>query len=170
MPLEAIQLSRTHRLGCCGPKVERKNIPGVERRGRERSCCARTYLMTSPMGLNPWASKRLLLPVLMNICVVRVPGPDVAKVMVPLVLLPMTGSSLMLPLAFQLFCTSGSPLIPNCTTKRGITRKNLAKQNNTSTRCVSDRIIEQTSFGLFASPIRRTCIHRKILNPPVPIH
>ena len=58
----------------------------------------------------------------MNNCVVRVFGPAVAKVIVPRVLLPLTGSSVMF--ASRHFAeTSGSPWMPNWHMKPGITRK-----------------------------------------------
>ena len=64
--------------------------------------------VTLPKGEKPMPSSRVLLPKLMNNCVVRVLGPAVAKVIVPRVLLPLTGSSVMF--ASRHFAeTSGSP-------------------------------------------------------------
>ena len=48
----------------------------------------------------------------------RVPGPAVAKVIVPFLLLCVTGSSLMLA-SFQTLPTAGFAGIPNCTMKFG---------------------------------------------------
>ncbi len=80
-------------------------------------------LITLPKGENPWPSRKVLSPKLMNNCVVRVFGPAVAKVMVPRALLPFTRSSGMFA-ARHFAETAGSPWMPNWTMKPGTTRKN----------------------------------------------
>jgi hypothetical protein len=81
--------------------------------------------ITWPKGANPWSSSPALLPKLMNTCVVRVSGPAVAKVIVPRLLLALTGSSLML--ASRQTCEiCGLPLMPNWTMKPEMTRKKRA--------------------------------------------
>ena len=57
-----------------------------------------------------------------NSWLVRVLGPAIAKVMVPLLLLCVTGSSPICAVR-QRAMTPGSPLMPNCTMKPEITRK-----------------------------------------------
>ena len=81
--------------------------------------------VTSPIGENPWRSKKPLSPKLMNICEVRVFGPAVANTNVPFLLLTFTGSSFKLAALYFLF-NAGSPLNPNWTINPGTTRKNLA--------------------------------------------
>lgn len=61
----------------------------------------------------------------MNSCVVRVFGPAVANTSVPRLLLPITGSSLMLAFIQTLF-TAGLAFKPNWTMKPGTTRKKAA--------------------------------------------
>jgi len=67
--------------------------------------------MTSPKGANFSLSNLELSTLLKNICVVRVPGPAIAKVTVPRVLLAFTGSSAIS--FFHLRCLSELPLIPS---------------------------------------------------------
>ena len=57
--------------------------------------------------------------------VVRVFGPDVANVTMPLVLLSFTGSSWIFA-SFHLAVTCGSAAIPNCAMNMGSTRKKRA--------------------------------------------
>ena len=79
-------------------------------------------LTTLPKGAKLLVSRRELLAKLINTWLVLVLGPSVAKQMVPLVLLPKTGSSkILLCSHFLLF--SGLPEIPNWRTKFGTTRK-----------------------------------------------
>mmetsp|Transcript_19198 Transcript_19198/g.26415 ORF Transcript_19198/g.26415 Transcript_19198/m.26415 type:complete len:212 (-) Transcript_19198:105-740(-) len=78
-------------------------------------------LTTSPIGLKPIPSKNSLSAVLIKICVVLVPGPAVAKVTVPRTFDVLTSSSS--KFFIHRDCTDGSPLIPNCETKLGKTRK-----------------------------------------------
>ena len=77
---------------------------------------------TLPKGAKPMPSRLELSAKLMNTCVVRVPGPALAKVMVPRLLLAFTGSSGMRATR-HLAISAGSPLMPNCTMKPEITRK-----------------------------------------------
>ena len=81
--------------------------------------------MTRPIGEKPCLSRNALpwSRVLMKSCVVREFGPAVAKTIVPRSFDVRTGSSGMFALR-HFDCTSGLPLIPNCTTKPGRTRKN----------------------------------------------
>lgn len=91
--------------------------------------------------LNPCLSRNSFpcCRVLIKICDVLVPGPAVAKTTVPLLLLTRTGSSLIF--AFLHFAwITGSPLIPNCDTKPGSTRKKRHPSQNDSLVSSSKRL------------------------------
>lgn len=73
-----------------------------------------THLTTSPIGLNPWLSRKLLRSLkLMKSCVVLVFFPAVANTTVPFLLETRTGSSRRLFL--HLACTSGLCSLIDCT-------------------------------------------------------
>jgi hypothetical protein len=77
---------------------------------------------TWPNGAKPCPSSPALSLKLMNTWVVREFGPEVAKVMLPRLLLCFTASSGMRA-ARQAGESFGSPLMPNWTMKPEITRK-----------------------------------------------
>ena len=80
-------------------------------------------LVTAANGAKPVESRLTLSTRLTKSCVVRVPGPAVAKVTVPRTLCSVTGSSAIVASRHAAdTCRSG--LIPNWTTKPGTTRKN----------------------------------------------
>ncbi len=80
--------------------------------------------MISPIGEKPCASRKALSLKLMNIWLVRVFGPAVAKTSVPFLFDTRTGSSFRLE--FRHLAFAAGSLSPNCTMKLGTTRKKRA--------------------------------------------
>src|SRR3989304_4643680 len=76
-----------------------------------------------PNDANPCGSRNALSLKLMNTCVVRESTPEVANVIMPRLLLWVTGSSAIRAFLHHLEI-AGSPLMPNWTMKLGTTRKN----------------------------------------------
>eukprot|EP00977_Amphora_coffeiformis_P002540 scaffold482_cov266-Amphora_coffeaeformis.AAC.3 len=83
----------------------------------------------------------------MNICVVRLFGPAVAKTTVPRALVTLTGSSFKF-CPRHLAWTVGSPLMPNWAIKPGMTRKiRHPSQNPEAVNCCGERKRKVESNG-----------------------